>query len=401
MGEPGATTRMLAEQIEMKNHGSVESEPLEAEWRRIGWMEFQEDGEEGDRVLEPQRDPPSQHDTLENRKQWIQKLNHHKTLHHALPYGEYDVVILLTGANDVKKSLTPQFLLQDEITGDIGKLEGGNGEEAPKELDDLQKIFSALGHQMKVGLKHSYEKAKAKAEDSIEKVKVKTGMKVPEEEEVREEYWDQDITSSSTTLASSLAAEEEEKEVREDVEMIHATTSYSNVNGVEGETHEGQQLDVDLPLLVMPCFPVRHVPLRLQFDKLTGKVALLLSKLMEANKKRVADQYFDSVFVADELTPELFEDFRDGKGEVFNALTDETDIILSLNDVDKDECSAIEEKMRAFYSKHPLVDEKYPAGFAFSQDHVHPNDFGYDVFARFMGTVIAKRWEKKRNGSEK
>ena len=93
---------------------------------------------------------------------------------------------------------------------------------------------------------------------------------------------------------------------------------------------------------------------------------------MEANKKRVADQYFDSVFVADELTPELFEDFRDRKGEVYNALTDETDIILSLNDVDEDQCSTIEREMQEFYSKHRPVDEKYPAGFAFSQDHVHP-----------------------------
>lgn len=403
MGEPGATTQMLAEQIEMKRHVSRDHEgefPFEQEWRGIGRTNFPD--AKGETIQETQdmaviapqsltTGPPSFHDSIDNRKQWIQKLQYHKTLHHALPYGDYDVVILLTGANDVKKSLTPQFILQDEITGDIGKLDDGRGEH--KELDDLQKIFSALGHQMKAGLKQSYEKAKAKAEDSIEKVKVKAGMKVPEENEVTDEYWDHDIASSSTSLASSFQTDEDEHEV----EQRRSNTGYTNEDGLKDQS-KCQQLDVDLPLLVMPSFPVRHVPLRLQMDKLSGRVALLLSKLMEANKKRVADQYFDSVFVADELNPEMFSDFRDKKGEIFHALTDETDIILSLNDVDTDQCAAIEEEMRQFYSKHAPVDPKFPAGYAFSPDHVHPNDFGYDVFARFMGTVIAKRWEKKNSG---
>ena len=43
------------------------------------------------------------------------------------PYGDYDVVILLNGANDVKKFLKPHFLLQDEVTRDSAKLEGTNG----------------------------------------------------------------------------------------------------------------------------------------------------------------------------------------------------------------------------------------------------------------------------------
>ena len=377
MGEPGATTRMLAEQIEMKRHVSREHEgefPFEQEWRGIGRTNFQDfrgevsqESQESTLAVEEAMpmEPPSLQDTIDNRKQWIQKLQYHKTLHHALPYEDYDVVVLLTGANDVKKSLTPKFILQDEITGDIGKLKDGQG--GHRELDDLQKIFSALGHQMKVGLKHSYEQAKAKAEDSIEKVKVKTGIKMAEEDEVRDDYWDHDITSSSSSLASSFVTEDE-------VEQSRPKTSSLNVNGLKEDSHQnkGEQLDVDLPLLVMPTFPVRHVPLRLQMDKLCGAVALFLSKLMEANKRRVADQFFDSVFVADDLSVEMFNDFRDKKGEVYNALTDETDIILSLNDMDENECAEIEKNMKEFYSKHALVDSDYPAAYAFSPDHVHP-----------------------------
>ena len=146
-----------------------------------------------------------------------------------------------------------------------------------------------------------------------------------------------------------------------------------------------------LPYIIFPSFPTVHVPAK------TGPfvrwVAVQSTSYLDRIKKLVADEHPHHIYAVPCANEQDSLDFLNNKGSIWDALMEEN-IMLRLVRANGEVCRNLVEEMDKFYSKNMAKKE---AGMLFeglfSNDALHPNDWGYEYFGRHIGKQIIERWK--------
>jgi hypothetical protein len=146
-----------------------------------------------------------------------------------------------------------------------------------------------------------------------------------------------------------------------------------------------------VPYIILPSFPVKHVPLK--SGAILRWMAIKCNGILDGFKKILENENPDQIFAAPSASDQAIRDFLDNKGYLADALIEEH-VKLRLVHTNGKVCRDLVKELESFYSNNIATRESgtlFPE--LFSSDAVHPNDLGYDVFGRHLGSMVIKRWK--------
>ena len=270
------------------------------------------------------------------KEEWIEKLEYHKKLYAENPFGNYDIIFVMAGMNDVKRTLVP-FMFGDEI-GDKDEFD----EEDFHDLNikenkergfaaDMKKLINLLnrGHSLDYKMAHEEQQQQHNQPD-------------------RDQYTCE--TESHDTEETCLLSKHR------------------------------QDLDEQPPLIVFPRFPVKVSPIKMgYFLRSSGNY---LTGLMDEVKGRIANQY-DNVMSTDTPSAQSGHDYLARTAQKTNIsstnsirklVSDEREVVVNLLDMACDECNQREQEMMNFYAQREAKDFCYeiPLMPLYAKDGLHP-----------------------------
>jgi lysophospholipase L1-like esterase len=172
------------------------------------------------------------------------------------------------------------------------------------------------------------------------------------------------------------------------------------------------------PLVVFPAIPASPLPLT-QYPPLSWFLIPLL-RMMDNNKKLLAERFPGLVLFVDPPSPSEFRDIEAGRGELHASRRAEN-VLLQLTNVTQRAQEKVKELMDQHYKsptkkddddganeednrtlvyeqscrEHQLVESKNtPGATLLAEDRMHPNDQGYDFWGRHIAAAIVKEWNK-------
>jgi hypothetical protein len=172
------------------------------------------------------------------------------------------------------------------------------------------------------------------------------------------------------------------------------------------------------PLVVFPAIPASPLPLT-QYPPLSWFLVPLL-KMMDHNKKLLAERFPGLVLFVDPPSPSDFRDIEAGRGELHASRRAEN-VLLQLTNVTQRAQEKVKNLMDQHYNKnstkegesaneedsrplvyeqscreHQLVESKNtPGATLLAEDRIHPNDEGYDFWGRHIAAAIVREWDKE------
>jgi hypothetical protein len=176
------------------------------------------------------------------------------------------------------------------------------------------------------------------------------------------------------------------------------------------------------PLVVFPAIPASPLPLT-QYPPLSWFLIPLL-KMMDNNKKLLAERFPGLVLFVDSPSPSEFRDIEAGRGELHASRRAEN-VLLQLTNVTQRAQEKVKELMDQHYKsstkieddganeednrplvyeqscrEHQLVESKNtPGATLLAEDRIHPNDEGYDFWGRHIAAAIVREWDKNKRQS--
>jgi hypothetical protein len=129
---------------------------------------------------------------------------------------------------------------------------------------------------------------------------------------------------------------------------------------------------------------------------------------LDNHKRDLAKSHPGEVIFVEPLTVASIAEYEEQRGPIWKQRERE-DTLLALRNVDRSTCQRIETEMREYYTERnydqtlpqhnapvPPLSQRpgRPGSKIFSKDKVHPNDEGYDLWARCIGNAIVKEWKK-------
>ena len=388
-GEPGATMKWIANRVNQHvgDDGSVGDDGGGG-------------GEEEETLPSMQEfHSHSQHPAIrtltveQHQQEWMRKLHYHERLYDANPFAGYDYILALSGVNDIKRVMVP-FLVYDNDGGyGYGDSGHGGGDSGGKngrvrskgfqgDLERLVRDFNMIAHFHE----------KRIDSDAGETLSSTSTCDTP--------------TSASAATSASCSTEESNPN----------TTTHTH-------THSNTKSVSKLPRIIFPSFPTRTVPAK------TGTVlrwiAVKSTAILDGIKQHVANQDPEHLYAAPLPTDAETMDFLQGVSGSISTRTPESgsseftsessismpmsmsisestslldilheeEILLKLTTFDRKECQRLTEDMRAFYdARKAEQEENMVFSEFFSSDAIHPNDWGYDYFGRYLGKRIVQRW---------
>jgi hypothetical protein len=171
------------------------------------------------------------------------------------------------------------------------------------------------------------------------------------------------------------------------------------------------------PLVVFPSIPASPLPLT-QYPPLSWFLIPLL-RMMDNNKKLLAERFPGLVLFVDPPSPSEFRDIEAGRGELHAGRRAEN-VLLQLTNVTQRAQEKVKELMDQHYKsptkedgdgaieednrplvyeqscrEHQLVESKNtPGATLLAEDRIHPNDEGYDLWGRHIAAAIIREWDK-------
>ena len=297
--------------------------------------------------------------------QWKKRLaQHRKRLDHPEVLGPYDIVVVLTGSNDLKGACFP-FLLKGEDAEfrRQAKLRGGSY------TKELRLLFDTVNERMQKRLQNIVHKVEVATESVRERV---------------EETLEYIAPGSSHRLHSPRLGKRAQDSSPEE--------ELSSEDLPENDEEKDER---HLPLVVLPGLPARSLPIFRSFPLRWLSVPAV--DIMDMHKRNFSKGNPGEVlFVPAPSVHDLVE-YEEKTGEIWHQWSQE-DTLLTLRDTRKKDCRRIEGFMRKYYESrstgHRSVTEP-PAGL-FSIDGVHPSDDGYDFWGRYIGNHVAKELLKAK-----
>lgn len=314
VGEPGATIKMIAQQIE-KTKRTSDSPSMEEFHGLHGTAAF-------DSAYN--REPESNATTTScwadengytpDQQQWVERLEYHEKLYHANEFSGYDYIVALSGVNEVKRIIIP-FLVQESDGFDALPTNG---------------LSSERGFKADLNL------------------------------------------------------------------FIHKLKEVANDHRA-GQDDEGTIFAGTVPHIIFPGMPVKHAPARM--GSVLRWIGIQSCKILDDLKKVAEAEDPEHVFAAPIVSDQDTLDFIQHKGILADAINAEEDVKLRLVHVNGKVCRDLITDMTTFYSENQAsVEPGKNMLELFSPDAVHPNDFGYDYFGRYLGLMIIEKW--LTNGKE-
>eukprot|EP00980_Cylindrotheca_fusiformis_P007713 scaffold1637_cov108-Cylindrotheca_fusiformis.AAC.2 len=127
VGEPGATIKMIAEQIQQTRNA-----PAEVSMNEFHALHRTPTVDPNDRESEVAANVCKAHEDryTPDQLQWIKKLEYHEHMYKSNPFSGYDYVVALSGMNEVKRILIPFLIEKSDGFGITSSEDGGNASAA-------------------------------------------------------------------------------------------------------------------------------------------------------------------------------------------------------------------------------------------------------------------------------
>ena len=318
--------------------------------------------------------------------EWKERLTEHrKRFDHPHSLGPYDVVVCLTGSNDLKGAVFPFLLTGEDAEFRLqAKKAGGFSNQLTRLMNSLNK--NALNESMQRRLESIRQQVEVATESVREKVEVATET-VREKMEETMEYIS---PGSSSRLPSPLNrsrqffADSEDMDISEHSESPH------------------------YPLIILPGMPSRTLPCFQKFP--LRLLSVPFCDVMDMHKRNFARQYPGKVlFVPPPSMKELHE-YEQAQGPMWDQRQRET-TVLTLRDIRRREAARLQGDMESYYTEKkaqrkldkmkarlPLLShiaDPSPGGGLFCVDQIHPREDGYDFWGRYLGNAIAHEMQKQ------
>lgn len=347
-GESGASTPWITRMVKQWELGQSSADFIEAQKLEMNGLLANVDFEAG---------------ASDAEKIWRKKLDRYQALFDPEKMMPFDIVVLVTGGNDLKFMLLP-FLMDDKYKELYkGMTEGGGFS------DDLRIFIQALNE---------------KTEASVQVLRSRFDQTLL------------DIRASVETIADEL-----EVDVGNSLDQIFGVRNVTKSDEpLKGDNYSDGHATSLTPLFVLPGLPtqavpsLRNVPLKWLTSPVFG--------MLDRKKRKFADTSKSNILFVKDPALEDVIDFEEERGITFLERSREV-VLLSLRDVGRNECVAIQDEMEAFYRRNagdstfnadiPLSKRPgKPGTKSFSPDGIHPNEFGYTVWGRHIGRSIVNRW---------
>lgn len=302
--------------------------------------------------------------------QWKELLTQHrKRFDQPDSLGPYDVVVAMSGSNDLKSACFP-FLLRGE---DIefrkqARERGGNY------TQELRRLLETLNDKMQRQL----ETIRFQMEVATETVLEKVG-----------ETFEYISPGSSNRLPSPSQRDENSRSALREDEPKQGPKN----------NHSWQPASGSRPLVVLPGMCARAVP---SFQILPLKFLSIPSvDIMDMHKRNFAKANKGDVMFVPAPSIHNLAEYQERKGEMWSQ-KDAENTILVLRDTTKQERRNIERDMSRYYREKADAVERslaswfswlylyMPATEMFSVDQVHPCDECYDCWGRLIGNEISE-----------
>jgi hypothetical protein len=303
----------------------------------------------------------------ETIEEWKQKLYLYRQSFRELyfdpeSWGPFEIVVLVTGTNDLKATIFP-FLLDEEdkeLRRQIKSHKGGA-------IEDVKLFIETLNRKMERGLQRTLDEIITSAEELSETVRQNLDQ--------MESYFDGSISNSTSIQGIQ----------KTDLSTASVLDCTQGVNS----NFRSQKEEFIAPLFVLPGSPIRLVP---AFRRAPLQwLAVPVFDFMDDMKKAFAfNNPSDILFVEDCSLDEAI-DYESRRGKLWNDKQREQ-VLLKVKSISSNECDDIEEKMKTYYeSKGAMYDTinsevplsrwpGKPGTKIFSCDTIHPNEAGYDMY---------------------
>ncbi len=326
-GEPGATIKWIANKAEehyvkrrilLEDGSSTSSLPSLKDFYDFSYVATATK----DRIMHPP----------EIQKVWVDRLHYHQRLYETNPFGGYDIIIAISGINDIKRASVP-FLcrdnIDDEYTASITDQDESSWrakKRAKGFTGDLQRMIGNLIESSGFGTIDS------------------KGF-------------------SPTCMADSAS-----------------TCQFQDL----GMTRK--------PHIFLPSFPASTVPAKM--GKVLRMLGIKSTAVLDGMKRQEAERHsYDHVFVLSAPTVDDALAYLNGTSSKTSSIIGDKEINMQLVKVSPTKCKNLVDEMNHFYSNNVAPHEDYPTNSLYASDALHPGDSGYDFFARVLTDQIASKIE--------
>ena len=327
----------------------------------------------------------------EQRTIWRERLAQHRKYLDPDVSGQYDVVVVMAGGNDLKSGLFP-FLCTGE-DAEFRRQANSRGGNYSRELSRLVQIVK---RDVRSKLRHIRYTVEAAAETVIEKV------------EQNIELIAKSTASPTVRRMSATASSLHELIHAKNERFLHSVDSELSIDELDSINEE--RSTKKSPLVVLPGLASRSLPVFRPVPLNWG--AVLVVDILDMHKRRLAQSCSDEVIFVPPASPNDMQEYESCKGQMWQQRCEEN-TLLALRDVRRHECRRVEKELRDYYSekdKRQLSGEGFKIQFnnegwlsslftfkdicpgLFSIDRVHPNENGYDFYGRYIGNSIADEW---------
>jgi hypothetical protein len=164
---------------------------------------------------------------------------------------------------------------------------------------------------------------------------------------------------------------------------------------------------------VFPALPFSPTVLN-QRAPLSWFISPLIRKI-DNNKKTLSELYPDIVMFVDSPGKAFFSQTEAKKGIVWEDFQREH-ILLKLTDIANNTRERVEKTMRQHYQAwvmdaedeeghYDIIEDsvthsrdsqkqRHPGASMMAADGIHPNDAGYEIWGRYIASIIAKEWKQ-------
>ena len=308
------------------------------------------------------------------------RLQQHKRRFEPQLRGFYDVVVVVTGPNDMKAALLP-FLL----TGEDGELRKQAQQRGGSFGQDLQLLLEMIGNKMQVRLQRLQQQMRDTAESM------------------------QHAVEHSVELTTGCHFKHSSDNPQTPQEKPHyAKFDHHHQHHVQSKHGHPLVAFVGMPNHLEPVF--QTLPSCFYGGPPIACYAPTAIDLLCASKRDICESFPEDLVFVPPPTRELATKYMRKYGPYYEARKDEK-VLLSLRDFrSPHESEAVEATMREYYgprgwsvywdSPFRKIREwlgvpipEYLKGW--SIDGIHANDVGYDCWGRYLGDYIFEEWKAR------
>jgi hypothetical protein len=301
---------------------------------------------------------------------WKEKLQHYRRRFDTDELGPYDIVVVVTGTNDLKIMLCPCLIMEQDR--ELRRRQPGGGF-----IEDLQALIQNLNERMKRGMRNFSERA------------TRVSRRIRGNTEEFESLLDAGAVDSQAPVPETRKSALSE-------EALTLDSDESERNGTSSSR---------TPLFVLPAMPirtspsVRAVPLRWLTIPVFDQMEKKKRKLANANPGEI-------LWVKDPSLQDVIE-YEEQRGSLWEQRCQE-EVLLSLRYIGGGDCGGIAEAMKKYYQNKsvsfdtvndptPLCERAgKPGTRVYCADRIHPNEAGYECWARCIANAIVADMKKRK-----